>query len=82
MTYPVFCIRDAKVGFTAPTIDQTESAAIRNFAFAINGDGVMNYAPNDFDLFRIGEFDSEKGSITSCVPELVVSGVNVFGEKT
>lgn len=82
MIYPVYSIRDAKTGFIAPTVDQNDSSAVRNFAYAINNGGIMNYSPNDFDLFKVGEFDSDKGTLEGIVPFLVVSGVSVYGEKT
>ena len=82
MKYPLYCIRDVKVGFLAPQADQSDQSAIRSFSFAVNGnDGIMNFSPKDFDLYKVGEFDSEDGSIISCVPDLVCSGVDVFGDK-
>ena len=81
MKYPVFSIRDNKVGFMVPNCDQSRQSAIRNFSYAINNEGVMNYAPKDFDLYYVGEFDSDNGKIMSVLPELVVSGENVYGEE-
>lgn len=80
MKYPMYAIKDVKVGFMQPTIDTSDQSAIRNFAFAINrNDGIMNFSPKDFDLYKIGEFDGDKGKITPCTPELVITGTNVFG---
>lgn len=79
MKYPMFAIRDSKVGFLPPTCDQSEQSAIRNFAYAINSDGVMHFSPKDFDLFKVGEFDAEKGSITSCLPVNICDGLSVYG---
>lgn len=81
MIYPMYSIRDNKVGFMPPTCDQSDQSAIRNFAFAINGDGLMNYSPKDFDLFKVGEFDSEKGEIKSCMPKNICDGISVYGAK-
>lgn len=82
MKYPMFCVRDNKVGFQVPFCDQNELAAVRGFAFSINGnDGIMNFSPADYDLYKIGEFDTEKGTIESDIPTLVVSGTSVFGAK-
>ena len=82
MKYPLFSIRDNKVGFQLPFCDQNEQAAIRGFAFAINGnDGMMNFSPADYDLYNIGVFDTEKGTIETDIPVLVVSGTSVFGAK-
>ena len=81
MKYPMYSIRDCKVGFMPPTCDQSDQSAIRNFAYAINGEGIMNYSPKDFDLFKVGEFDAEKGTIKSCIPESICDGISVYGVK-
>ena len=83
MKYPVYCIRDQKVGFQPQLIlEQSDQSAVRGFSFAINGnDGLMNFSPADFDLFRVGEFDTETGSVLPVVPVNICSGVSVFGEK-
>lgn len=83
MKYPIYCYRDVKVGFMPPQCDQNDATAIRGFSYAVNGnDGMMNFSPKDFDLYRIGEFDTETGSIMSEIPTLVVTGISVFGDKT
>lgn len=83
MKYPMYAIRDQKVGFMVPPMcDQSDQSAVRNFSYSINGnDGVMNYSPADFDLFKIGEFDTEKGEIIPCMPENICSGISVYNEK-
>lgn len=82
MKYPIFSYRDNKVGFLSPFVDQNEESAIRGFSFALNSnDGVMGFAPADFDLYCLGYFDSEKGTIDSNLPNLVVSGSSVVGGK-
>lgn len=82
MKYPVYSYRDIKTGFMPPQCDQSDQTAIRGFSYAINSkDGLMNYAPSDFELYRIGSFDTETGKITEEIPTLIVTGVNVYGEK-
>lgn len=83
MKYPIFSVRDVKVGFGTPNIDQSEVSAIRGFSYAINNrEGIMNYSPKDFDLYRIGEFDVDTGLIKAeKFPVLVVSGVDVVEDK-
>lgn len=81
MKYPMYCYRDTKVGFMPPQCDQSEQAAIRGFSYAINGnDGMMNYSPRDFDLYKVGEFDTETGTINGCMPVLIVSGESVVNK--
>lgn len=79
MKFPVFCMRDNKVGFMSPFVEQTAEAAKRGFAYALsNRDGVMSFAPADYDLFQIAEFDTESGAMTPVWPvELVISGSGV-----
>lgn len=77
MRYGVFCIYDSAAGvFTVPTVDVTDSSAIRNFAQALNNSGsVMNFKPSDFALYRIGVFDVESGLIEAVTPPVqLVSG--------
>lgn len=83
MKYPIFSYRDNKVGFGQPITDMNDQSAIRGFSFAINNNtGLMNFSPNDFDLYKIGEFDSEQGIIISFeVPVLIVSGSSVFSKE-
>lgn len=82
MKYPMFCYRDNKVGFMLPFCEQNDLAAVRGFSYAINGnDGLMNFSPADYDLYKVGEFDTEKGTVECHTPDLVCSGTSVFGAK-
>lgn len=66
-----------------PQCDQSDASAIRGFSFGINGqDGMMNFSPKDFDLFKIGEFDVDKGIIVGYeAPLLIVSGSSIAEKK-
>lgn len=78
MKYPIFSMRDVKVGFMTPTIDANVPSAIRNFEHAVSASGsVMNTHPKDFQLYRVGEFDSETGEITPCMVEHIADAVDV-----
>lgn len=82
--YPVFSIRDTKVGFDTQFIVQAnEGAAKRGFSYMINNPQSMtSYAPADFQLFKVAVFDTESGIIESVnPPEFVISGESVFNEK-
>lgn len=84
MIYPMFAVRDVNVGFNAPMTDVNENTAKRNFTFAINdpNNGVMHFAPKDYDLYKIGTFDTESGLLLpEPVPVLICSGVSVFGSE-
>ena len=81
MKYNIYSIRDKKVGFGFPHVDQSDTSAIRGFAYAVNQEGLMNYSPDDFELYRIGVFDTDKGTVVSVdIPELIVSASSVIGD--
>lgn len=74
----LFAIKDNKVGFLAPMVDDNENTAIRNFKYAVSNNDILNFAPSDFDLFRIGEFDTDSGIITALSsPDFICNGINV-----
>lgn len=80
MKYPIYSYKDQKVGFMPIQCDQSDQTAIRGFAYAINAkEGMMNFAPKDFDLYKVGVFDCETGAIEPCVPVLLASGGSVYG---
>lgn len=76
MEYGVYSIRDAKVGFTQLVLEQSDQTAIRNFAYAMRRpDTVYQEFTQDFDLYRLGYFDTESGLFDlHTVPELLISG--------
>lgn len=79
MKYPIYAIYDVKSTFTAPTIDFSDATAMRNFCHVIkNSSDVMHSHPQDFSLWKVGEFDNETGFVSSVSPhELIMEGVNV-----
>lgn len=80
MKYPMFSMRDEKVGFGQPMVHMSEEVARRDFAYKINQpDSMMGFAPKDFSLYRVGEFDTDSAKIVPCLPEFVCSGTDVFG---
>lgn len=79
MKYPVFAIRDVHTGFMSPTVDQNQSAAIRNFEHAVmQSASLMNSHPEHYALYHIGEFDTETGKITDCLPEHLIDASEVI----
>ena len=80
MIYPVYCIKDNKVGFQPQLLlESNEPAAVRGFSYAVNNNGIMNFSPKDYDLYKIGKFDSDSGKLEYEVPTLIISGSSVFG---
>lgn len=82
MKFKIFCMRDQLSGFLSPTFELNENIAIRNFSYAINKKDSLYYAnPAHFDLYHIGEFDTDTGVLEKTEPTIVVTGVSVLQEK-
>lgn len=72
MKYPLYAVRDVRVGFMTPTVDQNELSAIRNFKHAcMNPDSLMHTHPDEFSLYQIGEYESDTGVVTPILVKLV-----------
>lgn len=74
----VYCIKDAKVGWLQPTFETNDDVAMRNFAHAVMSTGtVLTTHKQDFDLFKIGTFDTDSGLINSCIPQFIIGGDSI-----
>ena len=74
MKFPVYAVRDSLLGFGFPMIRDNDAVASRAFEYDLKVDN-SPYAhhPQDFQLYRIGEFDTENGNIKSESPTLIAS---------
>lgn len=75
MIFGVYCIRDRKTGFMSPSIDLNDAAAIRNFEHACQQTSSLMYSHSgDYDLHKLGVFDSDTGYIDAHNSEVIASG--------
>lgn len=84
MKVKCYAVLDAKVAdFQLAIFDIKDEGAIRQFADAINEKMNPRWAkhPEDYSLWCVGEFDSERGTIASLVPSNLVNGVAVLSLK-
>ena len=80
MKYGMYAIRDQLVGYLSPSLAKNDDVAIRQFSMMINGDEgtLLATSPQYFDLYKVGEFDEEKGELIPKKPiELVVTGLSI-----
>lgn len=74
----IYCVRDRAVAsFGNPMFMVSDGQAIRSFTDEINrehGDNQLFKHPDDFDLYKLGEFDTESGEFTVNVPEQISIG--------
>lgn len=75
MKYGLYAIRDAKVGFMSITVDANDSSARRNFEHACANTSSLFYThPHDYDLYKLGVYDTDSGVIDPInPPEFVCS---------
>lgn len=85
----VFCVKDrATDAFGTPMFLQATGQAVRAFTDEINRkveDNQLFHHPDDFDLYELGEFDTDEGSFDVFVPRLLARGKDVsltYVEKT
>lgn len=76
MKFNAYSIRDSKTGFLQPTFEVNDQVAMRNFSHAVqNSDSILFTHARDFDLYKIGNFDSDTGRLMPVeVPVLIMSG--------
>lgn len=80
MIYPVYAVRDALNGFGQLMLDTNDQTAIRNFKTGLSGNSSMLASVKDYDLYKLAEYDTEKGTVVAVVPiELVISGPEAVG---
>lgn len=80
MKFSAYSIRDSKTGFLSPTFEVNDQVAMRNFSHAVsNSDSVLFSHARDFDLYKIGTFDTDTGRLMPIeVPVLIMSGSSVL----
>lgn len=74
----MFAIRDsAAETFHPPFCARATGQATRDFATQINRadkDNPLYLHPEDFELYRVGTYNDNTGTIESCAPQIVMRG--------
>lgn len=82
MKYGIYTIRDCKTGYLPLTIDINDASAMRNFEHASkNPDSLFFTHCSDYDLCRIGSFDTDSGLIELENLTVICSGVSLSVNK-
>lgn len=75
MIASIYAIRDKLTGYLTPTFDANDQVAMRNFAHAVqNTDTLLHTHAADYDLYCLGTFDTETGTIMPINPQVVCTG--------
>lgn len=78
----VFSVFDSKAQvFSQPMFAPTEGVAIRTFSNAANDpQSEISLHPEDYILFRVGEWDAVAGELVGCLPSSLCSA-SQFNKK-
>ena len=79
MKLGMYSIYDKMTGYMVPSYQQNDEQAFRAFAYDINSPdmSVLKANPEDFQLERVGYFDTDTGTIESCKPTVICTAVMV-----
>ena len=82
MKTKIYSIKDTKIGFMSPIYLQNDGVAIREFSNARNSEqkNTVNTNPEDKELWALGEFDDQTGTIISDV-RFIIKAEDVFTRK-
>lgn len=62
--YGIYTIKDVLTkSFTGITLFLSQEEAERSFSSQVNSIQIWKDNPNDFELWRVGEYDTETGSV-------------------
>lgn len=79
MKYGIYSVRDKLSGYMNISLERGDAIATRSFTTLVNTPDTVLFAnPGDYDLYKVGEFDSDSGTIESCVPSFICGGSSVF----
>ena len=82
MTANIYTVKDEMTGtFLNPNIIKTDEEALRIFKYQINNTPIWKDNPEDFSLYKVGNFDDETGTIVGTIPEKLIGGRSVKNAK-
>lgn len=72
--FELCAVRDsALAAFASVMTFQTVAAGVRSFRDEVQrAESPMHAHPEDYELWRLGQYDEDTGEITPCRPEMVV----------
>ena len=72
---PIYAVKDlATQAFGNPFVTRAQGEAMRSFTDEANADpqkSAIAQHPDDYELYKLGEYNDDTGEITSIKPELI-----------
>lgn len=81
MKFPIYAVRDSYNGFGMPVLRDNDATASRAFEFdCTRSDSPYTVRPECYQLYIIGEFDTDTGNILSDTPTLICAATDFVKE--
>lgn len=75
----MYSVRDHKAGFWPPMEDINDAVAQRNFSYLLHNNQQVGFAPMDYDLYFVGNFDDVSGIFEpEKVPQFICGAGDVY----
>lgn len=71
MTLKLYALKDELNGFTSPIPFTNEEMAKRYLKDQYSSNPTVKNTPEDFSIWRVGEYDTEKGNLIGEEPVLI-----------
>lgn len=80
MKFEVYAVRDSLIGFGLPLLRDNDAVASRSFEYDISNNEIYKTRPQDYQLYKLGSFDTETGELEKCSPVLIASAIDFIKE--
>ena len=80
MKLGMYAIYDKMTGYMVPSYQQNDEQAIRAFAYDVSCEdmSLIKANPDDFQLERVGEYDTNTGTVTGESPCVLVTAGSIL----
>lgn len=76
MVYPLYSIKDDLTGYSIPFASDNDATGMRGFNEYISMNKMMSQNRNQFNLYHVGEFDTESGELHGSTPRYICSALD------
>ena len=76
MIYPLFSIKDDLTGYGIPFASDNDATGMRAFYEYVSMNKLMSQNKSQFNLYHVGEFDTESGFISGSTPRYICSALD------
>ena len=83
MRLGMYSIFDKLTGYMVPAYHQNDEQAVRAFSYDLKSEvlSLLTANPEDFQLERVGYFDTDSGIVESCKPEVISTALTMVRKE-